>query len=52
MENKQTALWRSTNYHQHVQEEDFIELENGKWYEIGHRNQFGEDFVHQGIKQT
>lgn len=44
------ALWKSTNYHQHVQEPDFIKLENGKFYEIGHRNQFGEDFVHQGIK--
>jgi hypothetical protein len=43
--------WKSTNYHGHVQEESWIELENGKWYEIGFKNQYQGNFVHQGIKQ-
>lgn len=41
--------WKSTNYHQHVQDDDFIKLENGKYYEIGFKNQFQGDFVHQGV---
>ena len=43
--------WKSTNYHGHVQEESWIKLENGKWYEIGFKNLFKGNFVHQGIKQ-
>lgn len=41
--------WKSTNYHGHVQSDDSIKLENGKWYEIGFKNQFQGNFVHQGI---
>jgi hypothetical protein len=43
--------WKSTNYHGHVQSDDSIKLENGKWYEIGFQLQFPSDknFGHQGI---
>ena len=46
---KQNSEWKSTNYHQDFQEKDFIKLENGKYYEIGCKNLFQGDFVHQGI---
>jgi hypothetical protein len=45
------SQWKSTNYHGHVQEDSWIKLENGRWYEIGFKNQFQGNFVHQGIKQ-
>jgi hypothetical protein len=43
--------WRITNYHAHVQSSLDFEFENDKWYEIGFKNQFGGNFVHQGIRK-
>lgn len=48
---KEKEGWRITNYHQHVQSSMDFKFENDKWYEIGFRNQFAGNFVHQGIRR-